>query len=81
MDGPDRRRDAAASSARLRLQLNEAQRLTLNELERFGWELKFIRRPLFQEPIPVVFDGNRKAFVALQADGTLDERPVFDIRH
>jgi len=81
MDGQDRRREPAARSGHLRLQLNEAQRATLNELERFGWELKFIRRPLFQESVPVVFDRERKAYAALRPDGTLDDRPAFDIRH
>ncbi|HEY0661875.1 MAG TPA: hypothetical protein VGD21_11225 [Lysobacter sp.] len=81
MDGQDRRREPAARAGHLHLQLNEAQRATLNGLERFGWELKFIRRPLFQEPVPVVFDGERKAYAALRPDGTLDDRPAFDIRH
>ena len=42
------------SSPVLKRELNTEQRLTLAELEKFGWELKFIRRPLFQQPVPVV---------------------------
>jgi len=65
----------------LKRQLNDDQRLTLAELEGFGWELKFIRRPLFQDPVPVVFDSDRKRFAVLERDGTLNESPGFDIRH
>jgi hypothetical protein len=52
----------------------------LAELEKFGWELKFIRRPMFKDPIPVVFDSDRRHFAILKDDGTLDENPEFDIR-
>jgi hypothetical protein len=65
----------------MKRQLNEDQRLTLAELESFGWELKFIRRPLFQTSVPVVFDSDRKTFAVLEPDGTLNENPGFDIRH
>ena len=61
-------------------ELNSAQLSALNDLERFGWELKFIRRPLFQESVPVVFDPDRRRFGVLTIDGTLDEHPGFDIR-
>jgi len=50
-------------------------------LEAFGWELKFIRRPLFQTPVPVVFDSDRKKFAVLEPNGKLNENPGFEIRH
>ena len=62
-------------------QLNEAQRLTLIDMERFGWELKFIRRPMFQQAVAVIFDPDRKNFAVLQEDGKLNEDPGFDIRN
>ncbi|HVR80701.1 MAG TPA: hypothetical protein VHF02_01205 [Luteimonas sp.] len=80
MQDHERREHAAVNSAKLRAQLNDEQRLTLSELERFGWELKFVRRPPFQESIPVVFDGDRKSYAVITVDGTLDENPGFDIR-
>ena len=64
----------------LKRELNEDQRIALADLERFGWELKFIRRPMFQQPVPVVFDSSRQHFAVLNTDGTLDENPGFDIR-
>lgn len=81
MSDQDRRREERIAAARLRNELNMEQRMTLNELERFGWELKFIRRPPFQESIAVVFDGDHKTYAVLRADGTLDEDPGFEIRH
>ncbi len=74
-----RKTDGKAANA-LKRDLNQDQILALGELEKFGWELKFIRRPMFQQPIPVVFDSDRKHFAVLNADGTLDETPGFDIR-
>jgi len=65
----------------MKRQLNEDQLLTLAGLEAFGWELKFIRRPLFQTPVPVVFDSDRKKFAVLEPNGKLNENPGFEIRH
>ncbi len=79
--GKERRKDTQRSRREMRDELNEAQRQTMAELERFGWELKFIRRPIFQPSIPVLFDGDRKTFAILEPDGTLNEHPPFDIRH
>ncbi len=76
----ERRKALKEQSNLLKRGLNEAQLDTLQSLEHFGWELKFVRRKPFQDPVPVVFDGDRKKFAVLQADGTLDENPGFDIR-
>ncbi|HWS78629.1 MAG TPA: hypothetical protein VN205_09700 [Thermomonas sp.] len=81
MTQPERRKGEARAAREMRAELNEAQRDTLAELERYGWQLKFIRRPIFQPSIPVVFDGDRKTYAVLEADGTLNEHPPFDIRH
>ena len=80
MTQPERRKDQQKPPRELRAELNEAQRDTLAELERYGWQLKFIRRPIFQPSIAVVFDGDRKTFAILEADGKLNEHPPFDIR-
>ena len=81
MHQPERRNDEPHTARELRNGLNEAQLEALASLERYGWQLKFIRRPLFQPSIPVVFDGDRKSYAVLDADGTLNEHPPFDIRH
>lgn len=76
----ERRQGLTPSSTALRALLNEEQLMTLRELERFGWELKFVRRPPFQDPIPVVVDGDRKSFSILKPDGTLDDNPGIKLR-
>lgn len=76
----ERRHDDERSRRELRAELNEAQLDTLASVERYGWELKFIRRPIFEPSIPVVFDGDRKIYAVLEADGELNEHPPFDIR-
>ena len=80
MTQAERRTATHKSGRELRSELNDAQLETLNELERFGWQLKFVRRPLFQPSIPVVFDGDRKHYAVLEPDGTLNEHPAFTIR-
>ncbi|MGH8122107.1 MAG: hypothetical protein ACREPT_04990 [Rudaea sp.] len=75
----ERRKSAGGTNASKR-ELNAVQAITLVNLERFGWELKFIRRPLFQQVVAVVFDSDRKHYAILEPDGTLNEKPDFDIR-
>lgn len=74
------RRNASRIASALKRELNESQLVTLHGLERYGWELKFVRRPMFQQSIAIVFDADRKTFAVLEADGTLNENPGFDIR-
>ncbi len=81
MTDAERRKAASANLLRLKRELNDSQLTTLASLEHFGWELKFIRHKLFQEPIAVVFDSNREKFAVLQTDGQLNDKPGFDIRH
>ena len=76
----ERRRQEKELSLVLKRQLNEEQRLTLSSLEAFGWELKFIRKPQFGAPVAVIFDADRKKFAILEADGSLNENPGFEIR-
>ncbi|MFL6592014.1 MAG: hypothetical protein ACJ8GK_04805 [Luteimonas sp.] len=76
----DRRASVEETAARLRALLNDDQRMTLVELEQFGWTLKFVRRPMFEPSIPIVFDADRKRYAVLEADGTLNEQPGFNIR-
>lgn len=81
MTQPERRKDQQRTAREMRADLNDAQKETLTDLERFGWQLKFVRRPIFQPSVPVVFDGDRKTYAILEPDGTLNEHPGFEIRH
>ena len=76
----ERRRAEREAVRALKAQLNEDQRFTLSQIENFGWELKFIRRPPFQPSVAVVFDGSRSKFAILEPDGTLNENPDIVIR-
>ena len=80
MTDRERRKTRVPGSAMLRAQLNEDQLMTLCDLERFGWELRFIRRPPFQDAIPVVIDGDRKSFSLLKQDGSLEDDPGIPLR-
>ena len=80
MDNRERRTTSPRASHELRSELNHAQLETLADLERFGWQLKVVRRPIFKPSIPVVFDADRKTYAVLEADGSLNENPLFEIR-
>ena len=81
MDSRDRRKSDRPIAGANTHGLNPVQSATLVELEHFGWELKFVRRPLFQPIVPVVFDPGRTHYAVLRPDGTLDEHPQIQIRH
>lgn len=60
--------------------VNEVQLLTLHQIERFGWRLMFVRRPLFQDVIPVVVSGEGDKIGVLDEDGRLDMQSPIKIR-
>lgn len=80
MSGNERRYSEKPRSSTLRVQLNPDQQFELAVLERFGWELKFIRHAQFQKPVAVVYDSETKNFAVLKEDGSLDDHPEFIIR-
>ncbi|GGY87261.1 hypothetical protein GCM10011613_35570 [Cellvibrio zantedeschiae] len=61
--------------------LNEVQRLALHSLENFGWQLAFIRRPLFVPPIVVVKNSEQSKFAVLEEDGSVNLSPLAKWRH
>ncbi len=80
MYGREQRRAQVTDPAALRAGLTPAQLKALETLEHFRWTLKFVRRPLFLDPVPVVVDREGTRHAVLRADGTLDESPAFKIR-
>lgn len=70
----------APASYELTRGLSTPQLLTLAELEQFGWRLGFVRRPLFQAVVPVVFSPDRESYAVLRADGSVDEHPDIKVR-
>ncbi|MGB5259253.1 MAG: hypothetical protein WBO34_01885 [Gammaproteobacteria bacterium] len=77
----DKRKDDQASIEDLRAQLNAEQRMTLGELELLGWSLKFVRRPLFQDPVPVVVSDDNDEIGLLDPDGKIIIDKTRDYRH
>jgi hypothetical protein len=81
MFGRERRRQSEnAEAANLRSGLNPQQLAALTTLEHFQWTLRFVRRPLFDAPIPVVVDRTGTRHAVLEPDGSLNETPDFKIR-
>ena len=80
MYGRERRQTAQSAATALRSGLTPSQLKALDTLEQFRWTLRFVRRPMFHDPVPVVFDREGKRYAVLEADGTLNETPGFKIR-
>ena len=72
-ESEDRRRAEKERSSALKRQLNDAQLATLNTLERFGWEIKFIRRTA-DGKLPVLFDPDTRKYAVLSDAGELNEK-------
>jgi hypothetical protein len=59
--------------------LTEDQRYRVGACQRFGWELQFIRRPLFVTPTVVLLDSNNNKTWEVLASGELS--PFVDSRN
>lgn len=71
-EAKDRRIPVSVSRKEIENRLSLDQLVSLRQLESFGWGLRFIRQPLFQNPVPVVFQANKKAVGILEEDGRLN---------
>ncbi|HVK52591.1 MAG TPA: hypothetical protein VM469_12740 [Pseudoxanthomonas sp.] len=80
MPTKERRKPVAVDAAALREGLTPPQLATLQTMEQFRWYLHFVRRPLFQAPVPVLFNSDASRFVVILEDGTLDEHPTLKLR-
>lgn len=58
--------------------LTHDQRHRIDVCSNFGWELHFIRRPLFMAPTVVMIDGDRGNTWQIIDDGAVE--PFHDIR-
>lgn len=77
----ERRSSRESSPQVLENCLSELQRLTLHQLEGFGWKLAFIRRPLFKAPIAVVVNCENQQYGLLEDDGSVNTQHNIQIRH
>ena len=60
--------------------LSEAQLRTLRSIGRFGWRLHFMRRPLFQDVVPVLICNDGIKCAVLEKNGSINERADLDVR-
>lgn len=60
--------------------MNSDQIAAFRALERFGWYIKFIRRPLFQRPVCVLSSPDNSILAVLEDDGSINESPDIVIR-
>lgn len=80
MPDSERRRLQAPDPASQRTGLTPAQHAAIATLEQLGWSLRFVRRPMFRDPVPVLFQKGGERWIAVEGDGRLDENPDFAIR-
>lgn len=60
--------------------LTELQQMALRRFEGFGWHIKFIRRPLFQDPVTVIYSAEANQQGVLEEDGQLNLEPDIELR-
>ena len=78
---PERRKGAPKmDDATLLAGLTPEQQATIHTMETYHWRLKFVRRPLFKIPIPVLFNRDGDRYVVVNEDGTIDETPALKLR-
>lgn len=61
--------------------LNQDQKNALRNVEKFGWQLAFVRRPMFEQPTFVVTSPDRQNYAILESSGELNREPQIVIRH
>ena len=60
--------------------LNADQLHSLRRVEEFGWQLAFIRRPVFQDIVPVVVSDDGSKHGLLEVDGSINMQHELVIR-
>ncbi len=61
--------------------LNQDQRNALRNIENFGWQLAFVRRPMFEAPLVVVASPDQQRYATLEIDGEVNMEPQLILRH
>ncbi len=76
----DRRKGVTPVPMDLQRYLNDDQMATLRQLENYGWELIFLRRPLFLEPTLVLKHVESGCMAVLDDHGELVQDPDISLR-
>ena len=76
----DKRKNMAPIPDNIDELLNQKQLFTLRQIQKFGWQLHFVRRPLFQDPVPVILSPAGDKFATLEGDGRINMIPDSALR-
>ena len=60
--------------------LNDLQKVILDKINKFGWSLKFVRRPSNEPPIIVIQDQDGKKIGVMQEDGEISFETGIELR-
>lgn len=60
--------------------LNDAQLQALQAIDGMGWELQFVRRPLFQGVVPVIVNSKDNSRGILEENGEINMLPNTAVR-
>ena len=60
--------------------LNEAQLFTYHRMTASGWRIKFIRRPMYQNPVFVMTDSDETLLAIIERNGFLNKKPDIPLR-
>jgi len=77
----DRRGRMPAIPPNYATMLNQEQKNALRNIENFGWQLAFVRRPPFESPLFVVSSPDRQRYGVIESDGEVNMNPSLILRH
>lgn len=76
----DRRKNRKLTEDEVKETLSSKQLAALLECQYFGWKLKYIRRPLFQDPVPVLYNAKNDQIGILDPDGRVNTDIELEVR-
>lgn len=77
----ERRGKMRAVPLNYRSMLNQDQKNALRNIEKFGWQLAFVRRRTFESPVFVVSSTDRQRFAIIEGNGEVNIDPDLVLRH
>lgn len=78
--GRERRDRSQPIPVNLSSYLNEDQSLSLRQMGLFGWQLAFVRRPMFQDPVFFVVNEDKSLYGLLEKDGYINTTAAIAVR-
>jgi hypothetical protein len=66
--------------SKIDLLLNDKQLKALARIEKFGWQLNFVRKPLRQQPVAVIISPKNNKLATLELDGRIKLLPRSNAR-